>query len=141
MRVVRDGLARQGRLTDAQGAAVLVLATHAEAVAESRDCSAVRAIPEQVTALPALYLGPEAARQAGSPSVSCSSTPTSRCCTTAGCGSCSPFPAVRAAVETVMPLVRLSWIAFAHLEADEHGAVNEFLGAAPHAQAAGAHGR
>jgi hypothetical protein len=42
MRVVRDGLARQGRLTDAQGAATLVLATHAEAVAESRDRSAVR---------------------------------------------------------------------------------------------------
>jgi flavorubredoxin len=27
------------------------------------------------------------------------------------------FPAVRAAVETVMPLKRLRWIAFAHLEA------------------------
>jgi flavorubredoxin len=44
------------------------------------------------------------------------------------------FPAVRAAVERVMPLERLRWIAFAHLEADECGAVNEFLGAAPHAQ-------
>ena len=46
------------------------------------------------------------------------------------------FPAVRAAVETVMPLSRLRWIAFAHLEADECGAVNEFLAAAPHAQVA-----
>jgi flavorubredoxin len=46
------------------------------------------------------------------------------------------FPAVRAAVEKVMPLPRLRWIAFAHLEADECGAVNEFLAAAPHAQVA-----
>ncbi len=33
------------------------------------------------------------------------------------------FPAVREAVEKVMPLPRLRWIAFAHLEADECGAV------------------
>ena len=46
------------------------------------------------------------------------------------------FPAVREAVEKVMPLPRLRWIAFAHLEADECGAVNEFLAAAPHAQVA-----
>ena len=46
------------------------------------------------------------------------------------------FPAVRAAVEKVMPLSRLRWIAFAHLEADECGAVNEFLAAAPYAQVA-----
>jgi len=46
------------------------------------------------------------------------------------------FPAVREAVERVMPLPRLRWIAFAHLEADECGAVNEFLEAAPHAQVA-----
>jgi flavorubredoxin len=46
------------------------------------------------------------------------------------------FPAVRDAIERVMPLSRLRWIAFAHLEADECGAVNEFLGAAPHAQVA-----
>jgi flavorubredoxin len=46
------------------------------------------------------------------------------------------FPDVRAAVEQVMPLSRLRWIAFAHLEADECGAVNEFLAAAPHAQVA-----
>ena len=46
------------------------------------------------------------------------------------------FPLVREAVERVMPVERLRWIAFAHLEADECGAVNEFLEAAPHAQVA-----
>lgn len=46
------------------------------------------------------------------------------------------FPAVREAVERVMLLSRLRWIAFAHLEADECGAVNDFLEAAPHAQVA-----
>jgi flavorubredoxin len=44
------------------------------------------------------------------------------------------FPLVLGAVERVMPVSRLRWIAFAHLEADECGAVNEFLDAAPHAQ-------
>lgn len=46
------------------------------------------------------------------------------------------FPAVRAAIERVLPVTRLRWIAFAHLEADECGAMNEFLEAAPHAQVA-----
>lgn len=46
------------------------------------------------------------------------------------------FPLVRAAVERVMPIERLRWIAFAHVEADECGSVNEFLAAAPHAQVA-----
>jgi flavorubredoxin len=46
------------------------------------------------------------------------------------------FPLVREAVERVMPVERLRWIAFAHLEADECGAVNEFLEVAPHAQVA-----
>jgi flavorubredoxin len=46
------------------------------------------------------------------------------------------FPLVREAVERVMPVDRLRWIAFAHLEADECGAVNEFLEVAPHAQVA-----
>ena len=46
------------------------------------------------------------------------------------------FPLVRDAVERVMPVERLRWIAFAHVEADECGAVNEFLDAAPHAQVA-----
>jgi flavorubredoxin len=46
------------------------------------------------------------------------------------------FPLVRDAIETVMPVERLRWIAFAHVEADECGAINEFLDAAPHAQVA-----
>ncbi len=48
----------------------------------------------------------------------------------------SLFPLVRAAVERVLPVQRLRWIGFAHVEADECGAVNDFLGAAPHAQVA-----
>ena len=46
------------------------------------------------------------------------------------------FPLVRDAVERVMPVERLRWIAFSHIEADECGAVNEFLEAAPNAQVA-----
>lgn len=46
------------------------------------------------------------------------------------------FPLVRDAIERVLPVERLRWIAFAHLEADECGAVNEFLSVAPHAQVA-----
>jgi flavorubredoxin len=46
------------------------------------------------------------------------------------------FPSVRAAVERVMPVERLRWIAFAHVEADECGSVNDFLEVAPHAQVA-----
>lgn len=46
------------------------------------------------------------------------------------------FPAVREAIGRVMPVSRLRWIAFDHFEADECGAVNEFLAAAPDAQVA-----
>jgi flavorubredoxin len=46
------------------------------------------------------------------------------------------FPLVREAVERVMPVDRLRWIAFAHLEADECGSVNDFLAVAPGAQVA-----
>lgn len=46
------------------------------------------------------------------------------------------FPLVKEAVERIMPVARLRWIAFAHLEADECGAVNEFLSVAPHAEVA-----
>lgn len=46
------------------------------------------------------------------------------------------FGAVSAAVTTVLPLSRLRWIAFGHVEADECGAVNDFLAACPHAQVA-----
>ncbi len=46
------------------------------------------------------------------------------------------FPAVREAVDRVLPVETLRWIAFAHLEADECGAMNEFLDVAPQAQVA-----
>jgi len=46
------------------------------------------------------------------------------------------FPLVSAAIATVMPLERLRWITFGHLEADECGAMNLFLEAAPNAQIA-----
>ena len=45
------------------------------------------------------------------------------------------FAGVRAAVERVLPIDRLRWIGFSHLEADECGALDEFLAAAPHATA------
>jgi flavorubredoxin len=41
------------------------------------------------------------------------------------------FPLVREAVAAVLPLTRLRHIAFSHYEADECGALNEFLAAAP----------
>jgi len=43
------------------------------------------------------------------------------------------YPAVRDAVATIMPVERLRYIAFSHVEADECGALNEFLAAAPEA--------
>lgn len=46
------------------------------------------------------------------------------------------FPAVSEAVGRVVSVDRLRWIAFSHVEADECGAVNHFLAAAPHAQVA-----
>jgi flavorubredoxin len=46
------------------------------------------------------------------------------------------FPAVSEAIATVLPLDRLRWITFGHLEADECGAMNLFLEAAPNAQVA-----
>jgi flavorubredoxin len=48
----------------------------------------------------------------------------------------STFPLVREAIERVMPIDRLRWIAFGHVEADECGAMNELLAAAPQAQIA-----
>jgi flavorubredoxin len=44
------------------------------------------------------------------------------------------FPTVRAAIARVMPVERLRYLAFAHFEADECGALNEFLAAAPQAE-------
>jgi flavorubredoxin len=44
------------------------------------------------------------------------------------------FPLVSAAVAQVIPMETLRWISFGHLEADEFGAMNAFLDAAPHAE-------
>jgi flavorubredoxin len=48
----------------------------------------------------------------------------------------SLFEGVSAAVARVMPVERLRWIGFGHVEADECGAMNRWLAAAPHAQVA-----
>jgi flavorubredoxin len=55
------------------------------------------------------------------------------------CGPRAMFPLVSAAVAAVVPLERLRWISFGHVEADECGAMNLWLAAAPKAQVA--HGR
>jgi len=52
------------------------------------------------------------------------------------CGMRSLFPLVSAAVAKVIPLARLRWISFGHWEADESGAMNDWLAAAPEAQVA-----
>ena len=44
------------------------------------------------------------------------------------------FPLVSEAVSRIVPLADLRWIAFAHIEADECGAMNQFLAAAPQAE-------
>jgi flavorubredoxin len=44
------------------------------------------------------------------------------------------FPLVREAVEAVLPIERLRYVGLSHFEADECGAMNEFLAAAPHAE-------
>ena len=43
------------------------------------------------------------------------------------------FPLVREAIAAVMPLERLRWVSFSHYEADECGALNDFLAVAPEA--------
>lgn len=45
------------------------------------------------------------------------------------------FPQVRDAIARVMPVERLRWISLSHFEADECGALNELLAAAPKADA------
>ena len=45
------------------------------------------------------------------------------------------FGSVSEAIATVLPVDRLRYVAFCHVEADECGALNEFLGAAPQAEA------
>lgn len=44
------------------------------------------------------------------------------------------FPLVAEAIGKVLPLEKLRYIAFSHFEADECGALNDFLAAAPQAQ-------
>ena len=43
------------------------------------------------------------------------------------------FPLVREAIEAVIPASNLRYLGISHFEADECGALNEFLGVAPHA--------
>ena len=49
------------------------------------------------------------------------------------CGQRALFPAVSQAMASVMDPRRLRWIAFSHIEADECGALDQWLAAAPHA--------
>lgn len=44
------------------------------------------------------------------------------------------FPQIREAVARVLPVERLRWLALSHFEADECGALNQFLAAAPQAE-------
>jgi flavorubredoxin len=44
------------------------------------------------------------------------------------------FPSVSDAINRVLPLARLRWISFGHLEADECGAMNQMLATAPNAE-------
>lgn len=46
------------------------------------------------------------------------------------------FPLVSTAVARVLPVERLRWVSFGHWEADESGALNQWLDAAPNAQLA-----
>ena len=46
------------------------------------------------------------------------------------------FPTVSQAIVTVLPLEKLRWITFGHLESDECGAMNLFLAAVPDAKVA-----
>jgi len=49
------------------------------------------------------------------------------------CGTRALFPLVSAALTNLMPVDRLRWISFGHVEADECGAMNLWLDAAPKA--------
>jgi len=49
------------------------------------------------------------------------------------CGGRAMFPHVSQAVAKVLPLDRLRWISFGHVESDECGSMNQWLAAAPHA--------
>jgi flavorubredoxin len=51
-------------------------------------------------------------------------------------GQRAAFPLLADAIGTITPLARLRWITFGHVEADECGAMNELLAAAPQAEVA-----
>jgi flavorubredoxin len=46
------------------------------------------------------------------------------------------FPLITGAVSRLMPVERLRWVTFGHVEADECGSMNLWLAAAPHAEVA-----
>jgi flavorubredoxin len=48
----------------------------------------------------------------------------------------SMFPLVTEQIARILPVERLRWITFGHIESDECGAMNQFLSAAPHAEVA-----
>ena len=50
------------------------------------------------------------------------------------CGPRAMFPLVSAALQSILPVEQLRWISFGHIEADECGAMNLWLNAAPNAQ-------
>ncbi len=50
------------------------------------------------------------------------------------CGPRGMFPLVSEAVARVVPLERLRWISFGHVESDECGSMNAWLAAAPNAE-------
>jgi flavorubredoxin len=50
------------------------------------------------------------------------------------CGHRKLFPAISTAVARVLPLDKLRWISFGHLEADECGGMNAWLAASPQSQ-------
>jgi flavorubredoxin len=52
------------------------------------------------------------------------------------CGPRQMFPLVSEAAARVVPLEKLRWITFGHVEADECGSMNQWLAAAPDAQVA-----
>lgn len=52
------------------------------------------------------------------------------------CGQRALFPAVSEAIGKVTDIAKLRWIGFSHVEADECGALDQFLAAAPQAQPA-----
>jgi flavorubredoxin len=49
-------------------------------------------------------------------------------------GHSKTFPMTAAAVSRVLPLEKLRWLSFGHVEADECGAMNDWLAAAPNAE-------